>query len=267
MFASDLGSLNPKYPVNTVLGDFLKQHGGTVLGSYGYSISPSSSRSALGTADSFEHAGGKVGILDTTVPFGGVAFTTDALAAKQKKVNALSASLNNNSNYALATALEQAGVKLKAVVWPTGYQPSVIGSTVWKNLQGNYFESEFRPFSLPDAGTRQMAAALKKYEHFSATEFPTFAQYESWLGADLMIKGLELAGKHPTQAAVIKDLRGLKSYTGDGLLPAPIDYATVFGHDPAKLCLWFLKAEKTGFADTSPQPVCGTDLPGTSTAS
>ena len=46
MFASDEGSVNPKYPVNTQIGDFLKQHGGTVLGSYGYGISPSSARAA-----------------------------------------------------------------------------------------------------------------------------------------------------------------------------------------------------------------------------
>ncbi len=29
MFASDNGSVDPKYPVNTQIGDFLKQHGGT----------------------------------------------------------------------------------------------------------------------------------------------------------------------------------------------------------------------------------------------
>ena len=59
MFASDEGSVNPKYPVNTQIGDFLKAHGGTVLGSYGYGISPSSSRAAIATADSFKHAGAR----------------------------------------------------------------------------------------------------------------------------------------------------------------------------------------------------------------
>ena len=84
MFASDDGSVDPKYPVNTQIGDFLKAHGGTVLGAYGYGISPSSSRAAIATSTSFEHAGGKVGVLNTTVPFGGVAFTSTALVAKQK---------------------------------------------------------------------------------------------------------------------------------------------------------------------------------------
>ena len=42
MFAADVGSLDPKYPVNTAIGSFMKAHGGTVVCSYGYGISPSS---------------------------------------------------------------------------------------------------------------------------------------------------------------------------------------------------------------------------------
>ena len=153
MFASDNGSVDPKYPVNTQIGNFLKAHGGTVLGAYGYSISPSSSRAAIATGQSFQHAGGKVGVLDTTVPFGGVAFTSDALVAKQNGVNAMVPAMDNNSNYALAEALEQAGVKLKATLFATGYEPSVINSPAWSALQGDYFMSLFRPWSLPNAGT------------------------------------------------------------------------------------------------------------------
>lgn len=82
MFASDEGSVNPKYPVNTQIGDFWKSHGGTVLGAYGYGVSPSSTRAAIATGHSFEHAGGKVGVLDTSVPFGGVDFTSAALIAR-----------------------------------------------------------------------------------------------------------------------------------------------------------------------------------------
>jgi branched-chain amino acid transport system substrate-binding protein len=267
MFASDEGSVNPKYPVNTQIGDFLKSHGGTVLGSYGYGISPSSSRAAIGTARSFEHAGGKVGVLDTSVQFGSVNFTSTALVAKQKGVNAMVPAMDANSNYALAEALQQAGVKLKATLYATGYQPSVIHSTAWNTLQGSYFLSPFRPWSLPNAGTRQMQAALEKYAGFTKSQFPSFGQYEAWAGADLMIKGLEMAGASPSRTAVDKALRGLKSYNVSGLLPESIDYSTIFGHDPAKFCAWVMKAEKNGFTAVSAQPTCGTDLPGTSTAS
>jgi branched-chain amino acid transport system substrate-binding protein len=267
MFASDNGSVDPAYPVNTLIGGFLHSHGGTVLGTYANGISPSSSRAAEGAAKAFEHAGGKVGVLNTSVPIGAVNFTADALVAKQDGVNAMTPELADASSYALATALEQAGVKLKSVLYADGYEPSVIKSPVWNTVQGQYFLSFFRPFDLPNAATQQMQSALEKYAHFSKTQFPSYSQYEAWAGADLMIKGLELAGKNPTRAAVIKDLRGLKSYNVNGLLPTSINYSTIFGHDPAKLCSWVMKAEKSGFVPVQSQPFCGTDLPGTSTAS
>jgi branched-chain amino acid transport system substrate-binding protein len=267
MFASDVGSLDPKYPVNTGIGTFLKAHGGTVVCSYGYGISPSSTRSAVGTAESFTHAGGKVGVLDTSIPFGSVAMTTPALVAKQKGCNAFYAGLDDNSNFALSEALKQSGVKPKVTVFPTGYEPGLVGSTAWSAVQGGYFDTTFRPFALPNAGTHQMQAALEKYEHFTPSEFPNFSQYESWLGADLMIKGLELAGKNPTQAGVIHALRNLKSYNGNGLLPETINYSTDFGHDLAESCGWYMIAEKNGFVPASSTPVCGKDLPGTTTVS
>jgi branched-chain amino acid transport system substrate-binding protein len=265
MFAADVGSLDPKYPVNTAIGSFMKQHGGTVICSYGYGISPSSTRSAIGTVDSFEHSGGKLGVLDTSIPFGSVAMTTPALVAKQKGCNAFYAGLDDNSNFALATALKQDGVKPKVVVFPTGFEPSVVGSPAWDSLQGGYFDTTFRPFQLPNAGTKAMQAALEKYGNFSPSQFPTFDQYESWLGADLMIKGLEMAGPNPTHASVIHALRNLKSYDANGILPQNLNFSTDFGKDLPKSCGWYMIAERNGFVPSSSQLFCGTDLPHTTT--
>jgi hypothetical protein len=82
-----------------------------------------------------------------------------------------------------------------------------------------------------------------------------------------MIKGLQLAGKNPTSAAVIKDLRNLKAYNGNGLLPVTINYSTIFGHSTPESCGWYMKAEKNGFVATSANPVCGTYIPGSTTVS
>ena len=266
MFSSDHGSVDPKYPVNTLVGGFLKSHGGTVIGTYGYGVAPQSAAAARGAAESFQDAGGKIGVENTTIPIGGTDFTSEALIAKQNGVNAMTPSMDDNSNFALATALKQAGVNLKAALYATGYEPSVINSPVWSTLQGSYFLSAFRPWSLPNAGTEQEQAAMEKYQHLSKTSFATFGQTESWLGADLMIKGLEMAGANPTRAAVIKDLRSIKAYNGNGLLPITVDYSTIFGHDPAN-CAWVVKATKTGFTPISSQPFCGHDVAGTSTLS
>jgi branched-chain amino acid transport system substrate-binding protein len=265
MFASDEGSVDPKYPVNTQIGNFIKSHGGKVLATYGYGISPSSARAAVQSADSFKHAGGKVGVVDTSVPFGSVAFTSAALTAKQDGVNAIVPGMDANSNYALATALKQAGVKFKAL-FATGYEHDLINSPAWGAVQGDYFLSLFRPWSLPNAGTQQMQAAMEKYAHFSKSQFANFGQEEAWAGADLMIKGLQMAGPNASQSAVIKDLRSLKSYNDNGMLPNSINYSTIFGHNLPQQCTWMMQAQQHGFTPVSSKPVCGTDIPGTSTA-
>jgi branched-chain amino acid transport system substrate-binding protein len=112
-----------------------------------------------------------------------------------------------------------------------------------------------------------MQSALEKFQHFSNSQFPNFSQYESWLGADLMIKGLQQAGKNPTHASVIHALRNIKSYNGNGLLPQTINYSTIFGHDLPQACEWYMITEKNGFVPASSSTYCGKDVPGTTTAS
>ena len=248
MFAADTGSIDPKYPVNTNIGKFLVSHGGNNVASYGYGISPSSSRSAIGTGQSVIHAGGKQGILDTSIPFGSVAYGSEALAAKSANVNAMYAGMDDNSNFALVTALKQAGVNLKAVLFPTGYEPSAIHSADWKYLQGVLLRLVCSdPSHCPTPEREQMQAALEKYDHFTKSQFPTIEQYEAWISTDLMLKGFQLAGKNPTSASTIKALRGIKSYNGNGLLPSTINYTTIFGHDLPKCCGWILQAKTNGF--------------------
>jgi len=265
MFAADTGSDDPSFPINTMVASFVKAHGGTVLGSYGLSVSPDSVREATAVAEAFQREGGQVGVLDTTVPFGSVDFTAAALVAKQKGVNALAPVMTDSSEFAVATAYQQAGIKPKVVVLSTGYEQDVIHSAAWQALQGAYFTSYFRPFSLPNAGTMQMQSALEKYAHFTASDFPNDAQYRAWVSADLMIKGLLAAGDNPTSAEVVKALRGITAYNANGLLPYTLDFSTAFGHDPAQgQCAWFMLAKKNGFVPSSTQAWCGKNIPGTS---
>ena len=82
-----------------------------------------------------------------------------------------------------------------------------------------------------------------------------------------MIKGIQLAGKNVTSANIIKQLRQVKNYSANGILPYNINYSTIFGHNQPKSCGWYMKAEKNGFVATSANPICGTYIPGSTTVS
>ena len=149
MFASDTGSLDPKYPANTALVHSSSRTGGQFSARTLTESSRSSVRSATGTALAFERAGGKPGVLDTSIPFGSVAMTSIALAAKQQNVNAVYAGMDNDTNFALATALKQAGVKVKALVFPTGFEPDSVGSPEWSSVQGTTSTPNSDPCNFP----------------------------------------------------------------------------------------------------------------------
>jgi branched-chain amino acid transport system substrate-binding protein len=267
MFSSDFGSVDPKYPASTLQGQVVKLLGGTVAATYGYGISPNSTQAVQFDTISMKKYGITVPVQDASVPLGSVDFTSAALIAKQHHVNALFPNLEASSDYALATAYRQAGIKLKAAVFPVGLQQSLIGSPAWQQVQGDYFMSLFHPFTIPDAGTEQMRAALEKYTGYSKNNlFPAFGDYEGWLGADLMVKGIAASGSNPTRAGVIRALRGVKAYNGNGILPITINYSTVFGHLSPQ-CVWIFKAEQPAFTLVQKNPICGQEIPGTDTSS
>ena len=264
------GSTDPKYPISRLYGKLAKQFGVSRLAVYALSISPNSIQSNTNEAQSIRRVdpSAKVVIEDNSVPFGGSTnFGPAALIAKQNNVDAVWANLDSASDIVLATAYKQAGVKTKAFFLPVGYDPKLVHSPAWANVQGDIFQVLFHPFSEPNAGTEQMQSALEQYAGWSKSQFPTGSQDVAWLSTELMIKGLEGAGANPTHGSVIKSLHGITDWNGNGLMPFTLNYATSFGHAAPANCVWLTKAEKNGFVAIGKNPVCGTFIPGTSSLS
>jgi branched-chain amino acid transport system substrate-binding protein len=225
------------------------------IAALGYSISPLSSQAATNAVTAAKDGGLQAPYLNNTIGFGSTSFTSQALAIKQSGANVVVPQLDSNSNFALVQDLKQAGAKVTPVL-ATGLGPSAISSPAWTDLQGSVFYQTWVPTQLHTAATTLFQDALEKYEHIPTSDFPDWAVYEGWLGADLMIKGLEMDGPNPTRAGVIAKLHTLTDYTGGGLLGAPIDYATVQTKAQTD-CLYALKAEKTGFVPMDTKPLCG----------
>ena len=260
MFPADDGAVE-SVP-NTAQGKVFHLAGGShaSVAAIAYGISPISSQAAKDAVTEAKAEGLKAPYLNTSVTYGATDFTSDALAIKSSRANVVFPEMTDNSDFALVQDLENAGAKFTAVL-PVGLEPTVIGSPSWKALQGNYFIEPFVPAQLHTTATDAMQAALEKYEHVPKSQFPDWAAYEAWLGADLFIKGLELDGPNPTRAGVIAKLRQLTDYTGGGILAHPINYAAIFrGQEPE--CVYVLKADSSGFVPVQSTPVCGTPVSG-----
>jgi branched-chain amino acid transport system substrate-binding protein len=224
----------------------------------GYGISPSSQASASGFVLSCKREGLKNALLDTSVPFGTVNVTTLVLQIKASGANVLWLPLDANTNFAIMTGLKQAGVKMKVVINATGYGQVLLNDTsAVPDAQGAWFLATGVPIESKTPATKAFQSALSKYAHY--TGVPDFTWYEGWGGADLMIKGLELAGKHPTQSSFIADLHQVTDYSANGLF-GPVNFSlSDFGRAPKTLCEYIVQLK--GVAYAHPTKLCGAILP------
>ncbi len=257
--------LDASYPATTVDGTFLKSIGVTSMAGFAYGISPSSTASIKQMQKSVTNAGLKAGYTNLSVPFGGADFTADVLQMKGAGVNGYACSCVESSDLALATASSQAGLNAKGLFF-TGYSQSTLTNpTAAAAAQNQYFTTVTVPYELHQPATDAILSNLKKYDPSYTGGDPDYGLQGGYLSAQLMIKGLEVAGQNPTRASFISGLHGVTSYDDGGVLPSPVDLSLAqFGKYPQNSCAYFVQLKGTTFV---PLPkVCGTLIPNSDSA-
>jgi len=153
----------------------------------------------------------------------------------------------------LAGLAAHAGIKV--ALSPTGYDQRML-DTFKTVLAGTYFVVDFLPFEADLPAHREFLAAMARYapEVVPANQQAALA---GWISADIMVRGLQIAGDCPTRAGLISTLRGVRGYTADGLLTQPIDFRADFGKLTRCLSFVQVSADGTRFAPVSPLPECG----------
>jgi branched-chain amino acid transport system substrate-binding protein len=254
------GPENPDAPVPASVGAFLKSKGVTNLGVVTFNI-PASVASGSAVAESARDAGIKVGYINTSAQLGQTSYTTDAIALKNAKINAFYGPLDPQSDINVVNAVKEAGGNLKVVMLPSGYGDTdgILSSPAKDAAQGFYFFDSITPDSISNPGTDQERQALAKYGHF--TGLNGFNVSSGYVGGDVLVKGLEVAGSNPTRSSFLTNLRAVKNYTGNGLLPRPVNFATPAskGGLPGLSytgCLYFLQAVSGQYKVVTPKPVC-----------
>ena len=252
--------------VGTNFGNFMKSQGVTTVGAVGYGISPTSSDAAKSAAASAQAAGLKVGYLNSNLPFGTTDVTPIALAMKKAGVDGFTADTDPNTNFALVTALRQAGDNPKVAIFPTGYGGDLTqaGPGAIQQGQGVYFTSTFEPVEMRTAATQQFQRALKTV---GITSDPTYAEYGGYASVALLVAGLKAAGADYSYSGLIKGLTSVTGFNAWGLLGSHsfsmADRAsTGTGVDD---CTYVTKLSGSKFQLVpGADPVCGSTIPGKS---
>ena len=248
-----------------------KKLGGTVIGTVGTAISPSSSEAAKSNAVAAPTLGLRVGYVNPGLPFGTTDVGPVVLAMKSAGVNALLPEIDQATAFVILEGLQQQGVKIKAAVLATGGGGDLFngGPAAERAAQGVYFNSPWEPVVMHTAATTKFQDALKTYAGVNGE--PTQGEYNGYTSVDAFVTGLKAAGANPTQQQFINAMLGIRSYTDAGLFGT---HTIGFAMDQrgksagADDCSWITQFSGTDF-HTIPglDPICGTILPGKTVSS
>lgn len=187
-------------------------------------------------------------------PFAAYDATSTALRLKQAGADGVYLVLLVDGGISVMQALKQQGISIKAPLLPGLSDPDliakvgsaldgIIGSTYGTVPPGVPGRPGLRTFT-----NGMKAAGLNPNNPSAASAF---------VSADTFIAGMKLAGPCPTRQGFIDALHKAKSFSGAGLLPAPINYrpALTPNGNPAK-CTWFVTVQN-GKMIPDKAPTCG----------
>jgi branched-chain amino acid transport system substrate-binding protein len=241
--------------VLTTTGLEMKALGVTKCGAVGYIESPSASQSAIAAVKSCENQGLPNGFVDN-VSFGSTDMAPVALAMKQKGVDGVLMNTVPNTGFALAAALRQQGVKLKAFILATGYGGDLLSSSAAvAAAQGFQFSSTGQPVEMNTPATQTL---VKNLAAVGETRTPTFAEQTAYVSMAGVVRGLKDAGANPTRESFLAALRKVTDFDADGLFaPEKINLGS---YNPTQSCGWLVTLTGTKFVPLPNIPFCGTKV-------
>jgi branched-chain amino acid transport system substrate-binding protein len=203
----------------------------------------------------------------TIVPLGSVNFTAFALSFKADGCNAAECACVLSSSLAMATALHQAGLTKVKIVFAAGPTQQIFqNSEDLAAAQGAYFPGIVSSPTYTNAASRTFLGQLRKYDSSYPGGLPDLGSADGWSVANLMIEGLQVAGKNPTRASFISHMLKVTNWTDSGLATGPVSYAH-FGTNPSTQCFSYVKFVGRTYVPFPPsgKSFCGKAIPGTQT--
>ena len=251
----------PTLATNLVL-EKMKQQGATKIAIINHATaSAAASQNAL--ANLVPLMGGMtVALRIADSPAGAHDATSEALRIKNSGADSVNYSGYVDGAISLAQALKQQGVNLKSFAVAGLSDPAVL-KTANGALDGALGQTYgTAPVGVNVRAVKTFASAMK------AAGINPYAPAAplGYVGADLFIKGLKVAGKCPTRESFITNLRKVTSYDGAGMLPGKVSFVPkgIMPNGNPITCNWFTTAKGTELIP-DPKTTCGGKIIDTTT--
>jgi branched-chain amino acid transport system substrate-binding protein len=204
---------------------------------------------AIAVSDADAKAAKSLGmqVLQDNIPIAQTDFTADVAKFKAAGVNGIIMYSAPQQDLSVIPAAKQAGLNAKFLM-STGYDSRFLA--VSNLIQGVYFENAYAPFEFNLPASQQMKQAFPQGAPLG------IAQVNSWLSADLFVKGISVAGGCPTRDSFVSNLRQVHDYDGNGLIGA-VDEAKALGQGEA--CFYHEVVQGKAFVPVEQpgKPFCG----------
>ncbi len=261
---SILGNSSPVYGAQYEPGfvELMKKKGATKVGTVSYGSSASSTAAAKNLQKyTVPKAGLDPAYTNTTVEFGTTDVAPLVLGMKNAGVDAVYLPLVLSTNLAIIQTAAQNNLKFKLAVLATGYGQALLDQPAAQTIGPEVLLAQgWAPVELKTAATKQFVGDVTKYTSFRGV--PDFGVYTGYLAADLLIKGLQAAGKNLTRDGYISATKGLNTWDAAGLGCQPVDVsAQGFGTAPKTLCGWYLQIKNGKFVPYTKKAIKGTLVP------
>jgi ABC-type branched-subunit amino acid transport system substrate-binding protein len=257
-------SAYPNYASTSVL-EKLSKMGVTKIANINH-VSTGASASGNATSNLIKLVGGSLGLTEALrvadEPQGTHDATSTALRIKTQGADGAILVGYIDGGISIMQALKQQGVTLKGVSMVGLSDPAVLktsGGSLEGVLGTNYGTV---PVGVNNRAVKTFASGMRA----AGLNPYVSAAPQGYLGADLLIKGLKLAGKCPTRESFITNLRNFTSYDGGGLLPEKISFKgpglVPNGNPPS--CTWYMIVKGADLVPDT-KPTCGVKILDTNT--